>query len=384
MAAESQALCEDGAASDGGIDVASRRSASHAEVRKPKFLVEMERRADERRQVREGRLQRQRQQQEQEPAADQPVQPGSPSGATPHGAAPSVRAQAAEDSSTRRPEVRRSKVVVEMEQRAEERQRVWEERRQWHRQKEEQKLADERAADDARRLQEEEEKRQQIHEQRERKRAEQRRHAEKLVAAAQQRKHVREAYEFWMRNRLVDVWCAFRQLVIESDEMQLTAWCCYRQALQRTMFSAWRQQQLHDRGAREACYIARARQADWHCRRHAFRTLVAFFRLFVQRNEWQVVTARNLLAQSRAKRGVGRWKVYAANSSFEKRNLAMRQYSKGLVRCAIKWWLAGARQSRLDAELEFHKQALHKKVSGWLQEIDVSGPALRAGVATFS
>jgi len=104
--------------------------------------------------------------------------------------------------------------------------------------------------------------------------------------------------------------------------------------------------------------------------------MMAFLRLLAQSNENQVATARRVLAQVRVKRGIGRWKEVAAKSSFEKRCFALRQYAKGLTRCAIKWWLAGARQARLDAELESHKQALHKKVSGWLQEIDVSAPVL--------
>merc|ERR1719491_661018 len=233
----------------------------------------MERRAAERQRVRQERLQRQ-QQQEQQQSAD---------------------VQVAEESPIRHPEVRRSKMVREMELRAEERLHVREERRQWHKQREEQRLADELAAEEERRLGEEERKRCQIKEQREHQRAEQRKHAERLVALSRQQQHVRQASEFWMRNRLVDVWCAFRQIVIEADEMQLSAWCCYRRALQRTALSAWRQQQLRDRGVRETCRIARARNAEWYFRRHFFRTLIVFLRSVRERHDCQVATARTLL-----------------------------------------------------------------------------------------
>jgi hypothetical protein len=134
---------------------------------------------------------------------------------------------------------------------------------------------------------------------------------------------------------------------------------------------------------REACCIARARTADWHFRRHAFRTLVAFLRFVAQRNEWQVASAKTALAQGGARRCVGHWSEVAAKSSFEKQCMALRHYSKGLSRRVMKLWLAGARQVRLDAELDCHKQALHRKVSGWLQEIDVSGLALRSATATM-
>jgi len=272
-------------------------------------------------------------------------------------------------------------MVVEMERRAEERQRIREERRLWHKQKEEERLAEEQAAEDARRLEEEEEKRRQVQEYKERKRVEQRKHAERLVAVAQQRQRTRQAQEFWRRNRLIDVWCGLRQAVIEADEMQLAAWCCYRDALQRASFSLWKHETIRSRCAQDACCLARARQAEWYFRRHTFRTLIRYLRLLCQRREWQVVTARQSLLQACARSRVGRWKEVATRSVFEKKCRAVRQYGKGLLRCAIKWWQAGVRQTRLDAELLSHKQELHKKVSGWLKEIDVSAPRLRADLA---
>jgi len=381
QSAREASVASDGVTDNGGRSQMPKRSASQPavtrSVRRPKLVIDMERRAAERqqreRQRDEERCQRQRQQEEQRSSDVAPV---AVPVATP---APG----GAESSPTRRPEARQSKLVLEMERRAEERRVVHEERRQWHKRREEQRLAEDRAVEEAKRLEEEEEKRHHLQEQRERKRAEQRKHAEQLVAVARQRQHMRQACELWMRNRLVDVWCALRQGVIESDEMLLVAWCCYRRSLQNGAFAAWRQQQLRDRGVREACCIARARSAEWQFRRHAFRTLVAFFRLLAQRSDWQVETAKTLLAQRHARRCVGRWSEVAAKSSFEKRCMALRHYAKGLSRCVIKLWLAGAQQVRLDAELECHKQALHKKVSGWLQEIDVSGPALRNGTATI-
>jgi len=70
-----------------------------AKLRRPKLVVEMERRAEERRRVREERLQRQCQQEQQQQPSD---------------------VQAVEGSPVRRPEVQRSKLVLKMERRAEE------------------------------------------------------------------------------------------------------------------------------------------------------------------------------------------------------------------------------------------------------------------------
>jgi hypothetical protein len=350
------------------------------DLRRPEMLVKMERRAKERRQAREERLQRQRQREEQQQQQEQ--EQAAQSHASPvQNRRRSEGDQVVEGSAVRHSEVRRSKAVIEMERRGLERQRVWQERQQWHKLKEEQRLAEKEAAEEARRVEEEEEKKRQIQERRDCKRAEQRKQAQKLVAIAQQREHARQATEFWMRNRLIDVWCALRQLVIESDEMQVAAWCCYRHSLQRAAFTSWKHALHQGRSAREACYIARARLAEWYSRRHAFRALMAFFRLLVQRREWQVATARKLLLQRRERTGVARWHSTAAEWAFEKRCLALRHYAIALSRRAFQWWLAGVRQSKLDAELEFHKEALHKKVSGWLQEIDISRPLLRQSIS---
>jgi hypothetical protein len=315
----------------------------------------MERRAEERRLVREERLSRQSKQEEEQQIAD---------------------AHEAQASPKHRPVAQRSKLVVEMEQRAEERRRIREERRLWHQQREEERQAEEKAAEEALRQEEEEQRRMQIQEQRERKRAEQRAHAEKLVAIAQHRQQVRQAYEFWVRNRLVDVWCAFRQAVIEADEMQLVAWLCYRRALLRGCFAAWGTQHIRLRTAREACRIARARIADWYFFRHVFRRVIFVLRLAVQRSEWQVQAGRTLLAHVRARTSARTWQKVAAETSFARRCVAVRHYASWVLRYALKWWLEGTKQSRLDAELLRHKQVLHAKVSGWLREIDLSTPAL--------
>merc|ERR1712070_623913 len=93
---------------------------------------------------------------------------------------------------------------------------------------------------------------------------------------------------------------------------------------------------------------------------------------YLQANEAQVVCVRQQLARRQTQRGLKWWRKVASTAIYEKQCLAVRHYATELVRRSMQWWRAGLRQARLDAELESHKQALHKKVSGWLQEIDVS------------
>lgn len=318
----------------------------------------MERRAQERKRAREERISRRQQQEEQQSAESADV-------------------HTSQQPSTQHLVVaKRSKLVAEMERRAEERHRVHEERRLWHQRREEQRLVEEKEAEQARLLEEEEEKQRQLQERREQKRAEHRRHAEKLVALARQRQRMRQAHEFWVRNRLVDVWCTMRQAVIESDEMLLAAWTCYRRSLYHRCFNAWRYQQLRGRTSREACYIAQARIAEWYFSRYIFRTVIRFLRMGVRSSDWQVATARTLLAQGRMRRSHRIWKKAADETIFARTCAALKQYAKGLIRIAFIWWMAGAQQSRLDTELEQHKQVLHEKVSLWLHEIDGSSAAL--------
>lgn len=357
-------------------------SEHRPEVKRPKLVREMERRAEERQRVRE---EREKQKKQARLAEEQTVEEARRAAEEEEKRRKNQEQQERKSAEEKKNAerlmlARRSKKVLEMERRAEERQRVWEERRQWHKQREEAKLAEEQAAEEARRAEEQDEKKRQIQQHRERKAAEQRKSAEKLMLVEQRRQRMRQAQELWVRNRLIDVWCALRQAVIESDEMMLAAWRCYRDSLQRSAFSAWRRVQLHDRSAREGCRIARARLAEWQFQRHCFRVIVNTLRLLKQRDETHVLIARRQLAQGCIRRGVAHWRGFTAKSVYDKRCRALKQFTTWLLRDAIQWWLAGVRQCRLDAELESHKQALHKKVSGWLQEIDVPKPVLNSRV----
>lgn len=276
------------------------------------------------------------------------------------------------DQPVARPQVRRPRVVLEMEQRAEVRQRVREERRERYQQREEQRLAAEREAEEAQRLAQEQEKRQQLVERRERQRAEQFKKAERLVEQAQQRQKMRQAHEFWAQNRLADCWCALRQATIEAEELQLAAWFRYRQSLLFGTFIAWRRQQMRDAVAREASLHARLRLADLHARRCAFHTVLSVLRQLAKCEQEEAAAARHAVLQGAARRCVRSWHQVAAECSLQKRCIALRQYAKWLARQTLALWVLGAQQVRLDRDLELHKQALREKAFGWLREIDAS------------
>merc|ERR1711862_571501 len=99
-----------------------------------------------------------------------------------------------------------------------------------------------------------------------------------------------------------------RQLVIESDEMLLIAWTCYRRTLHSRCFQAWRNQYLRCRNAKAACKIAQARLAEWYYFRYIFRTLIRFLRLGVQHSEWHADVVGALLAQGRMRKSARIWK----------------------------------------------------------------------------
>mmetsp|Transcript_90193 Transcript_90193/g.156302 ORF Transcript_90193/g.156302 Transcript_90193/m.156302 type:complete len:505 (-) Transcript_90193:207-1721(-) len=276
------------------------------------------------------------------------------------------------DQPTPQPQLRRPRVVLEMERRAEVHQRMREERRERHLLREEQRLAAVREAEEAQRLAQEQEKRQQLLERRERQRSEQLRKAERLVEQAQQRQKMRQAHEFWVQNRLADCWCALRQATIEAEELQLAAWFRYRRSLLLGTLMAWKGQQLRDAVAREASSQARIKLADSHARRWAFRTVLSVLRQLAKCELEESAAARNAVLLGRARHCVQRWHQVAADSSFQKGCMALRQYAKWLMRQTLACWVLGAQQSRLDRDLELHKQALREKVFGWLREIDSS------------
>jgi len=270
----------------------------------------------------------------------------------------------------KRAEPRHPKVITEMERRAAERRRVAEERREWHRRRDLERMAQQREAEEMVRLQQEEDQRRRLRERRDRERSQQRHVAERLVMLARQREQARRAHEFWKEGRLVVAWCALRQVVIEAEEMQLVAWRRYRSALQRRCFEAWRRRCSWDMVGREACLCARARIANWFSKRRAFRTMVSCLECMAGHQLAEASAARRHVEAGMLRRCAHEWRSQAAEAAFDKGCMALWQYARQLTRRLLALWVAGVQQSKLDSDIEMHKQALREKVCGWLREID--------------
>lgn len=275
---------------------------------------------------------------------------------------------------SQRTEVKRPKLVLDMERRANERRRVQEDRREANRQREEQRIAMEKEADEIRQRQVDDEQRQRLRERREQERAEQLRHAQRQLAVAVQRERMRQAYDFWILHRLVDVWCILRVAALQAAESQLQAFCYYRSSLLRKGFQMWHFQRCRGAVLRNTCRLARARLGCWQSRLWSFRTLVRWLVTMADFVHAEAASARNVVLNGTLRRTTSAWHIIVVEAASEKQIRSLRHYASRLLRYSLIWWKEGCKQTRLEADLEVHKRLLQEKVSGWLREFDQKGP----------
>lgn len=263
-------------------------------------------------------------------------------------------------------------MVEEMEQRAEERKKIWEERRELRRIKDEERAAAQREAEEAKRQAEEELVRQRQLERQELERQEQRRKQEQLEAVSRQRERHRRANDLWVLHRLVRVWCALRMAVVEAEERNIRAWSLRRRALLRFSLLTWRLQFLWLRAGRQAASLGRALWATCHSRRHALRLLLSVLAALVRQGHAFHAAAQKTLLRASGRRRMLLWHLSAKAAAYDRRCVAARHYAESLRRAALCCWRLGAEESRCERHLELHRRGLHEKVAAWLKEMDAA------------
>lgn len=337
----------------------------------PKVLMEIEKRAEERRKSQEERSKQRKLKQDAKQELPLPG-PSSPHGAdvvTPQGDS----TEAAEGGgSSAAPRAPKPKALVEMEKRAVQRREAHELRRQCTQQKEEEEKR-RRLAEEEQKQKEAEEvaKRERLQAQRERRREEQRIKAQKLVAQALRRDKERSARELYILHRYIRVWCGLRQEVSQAHFLDVMAFNRRGQRLLRFCFAAWLRCRLKRRSARFAARLGRAHLAlSWLARRHAFRCIVAVLRIFLRQQRRVERDCWTLVGQSQLRTGFSLWMFAAEESARQKRFAALQHYAKHLLRICVRGWKGALQELRLEDALEMHKRALRQKVSGWLQEME--------------
>jgi len=273
---------------------------------------------------------------------------------------------------------RRPRTVVEMERRAEERRRVRDSRREWHQARDEQRRAEAEACKAALRNAELEERRQQVRERQQQRRSEQRREALRTVEKAQQRVRERQALEFWILHRLVDVWCALRQAVINAEERWLLALTHYRTLLLRECYAIWKHQFGWCKAAGQACFRAKMRIATFFWRRHAFHNILRLLKALGTYGQVEAAEKRQVVMHCRVRQCVSAWRSAARAAAFDRDCIALHQYVKWLRRHVLQCWVLGTEQTKADRAFEEHREFLQQKVLGWLQEMEEEQPVASA------
>lgn len=274
--------------------------------------------------------------------------------------------------SARAPSDKRPRSVVEMERRAEERKRVWEERREQQRLREEKRLEEQRETEEAQRAAEEAEKRRIAVERQERERAAQLLRTQRLVALAQHRQREQQARDLWCLHRLIAGLCAFRQVLIDAEEDRILAWRYRRRVLLISCLGAWWRFRLRARTGSEAARLSRYRLLVTIGNRLTFRFLFDLLQRMLDLRQLQVLNGRVALSRLRRRHLVSWWRRGAAHRATERRQKADQHYAHLLGRRAIRWWVTGKEQVRLEDEMERHKMMLRERVHGWLKELDAA------------
>merc|ERR1712194_343397 len=180
----------------------------------------------------------------------------------------------------------------------------------------------------------------------------------------------RQAIRLSEFHRYVDVWCAMMRVVAEAEEQRLFAWCRYRRKLLYMVLGCWERHSLRSVAVRETCRISRARFAMQGNMRYMLHIVLEVLTQLGAQAREEATLARQQVEERMLRRHLCVWRLNAGEIAMKKQCISMKQFSSWLRHRLFHQWVAGARQSVLDRQLEEHRKHLNEKVSGWLREMD--------------